>query len=722
MLSTKLARSGGFLITALFLNSDALNNSFMATAEDIFHPVDPSEFDKSERHVWDLLVEGLRGKQVPESALDQFSAWEASILGFYCQELCIYCNKRLKRPDWSDASAEMTASLIQGLHTELVAPMLRLPFSDESKEIAQGYFTASLRNRFSVTQLSTCILEFLKVHELNSIRSQQVLTQLRQIGKLDVETDKAIATILPCKIYELVERLYKGVWARSVLSEVVDLAQVEILPTLTAIGIYDSELKDQIARLAREKLAELRVSELFDMILCIEKSALAVADLKAVMHTPELRAKTVSVLQKDCTNRLLNNGVDTASIILFYWDLVKVLADLDPRGVILDKVTPAIHRYLKERPDTVEIIVNGIIGEQGSPLYKLSQELSPYPIEDTQISNDLLDISWQPDPVDAPLDFVKKQTRDIVSTFFMLFDNQEVYIKQLNNVFSEKLLAINSASELTKLAAKAESLKKRFGERQLQNIHVMIRDVRKSIKLQERSHTAHPSLENTNPMVLSQRYWSSINDEKGCFPQGFNQLADQFAEVFEHHYPRRRVSWLPGDSRVSLKLDLEDRTLDVFAIPEQAAVINCFAGVGENSASVIASVLEIDVSRVEKALIFWVAQGVLKKLDEDSDCYSVLETIDEMAQLGVVDPLLDETTGASKKAAEEMMVYWQYIVGMLTNLGSLPVEKIHSFLVMFVPKDDPYVKTKEELEQFLYVMVDQEKLLESDGKFSLKKN
>ena len=68
-----------------------------------------------------------------------------------------------------------------------------------------------------------------------------------------------------------------------------------------------------------------------------------------------------------------------------------------------------------------------------------------------------------------------------------------------------------------------------------------------------------------------------------------------------------------------------------------------------------------------------------------------------------------------------MHVYWSYIVGMLTNLGSLPVDKIHSFLVMFVPSEDPYVKTKQELETYLLAMTDEGKLKNEDSKFSLVK-
>lgn len=82
------------------------------------------------------------------------------------------------------------------------------------------------------------------------------------------------------------------------------------------------------------------------------------------------------------------------------------------------------------------------------------------------------------------------------------------------------------------------------------------------------------------------------------------------------------------------------------------------------------------------------------------------------------DPGLESNVMDDSK--EEMKVYWSYIQGMLTNLGALNAEKIHSFLKMFVPKDTPYVKTLDELKVFLEFMVEEEKLiLKDDGLYKL---
>ena len=76
----------------------------------------------------------------------------------------------------------------------------------------------------------------------------------------------------------------------------------------------------------------------------------------------------------------------------------------------------------------------------------------------------------------------------------------------------------------------------------------------------------------------------------------------------------------------------------------------------------------------------------------------------------------------AEQAESEMQVYWYhpptkfradsrtFIVGMLTNLGVLPVERIQSMLQMFVPPPNPYNRTEEELRTFLSEEVKKGKL------------
>lgn len=64
---------------------------------------------------------------------------------------------------------------------------------------------------------------------------------------------------------------------------------------------------------------------------------------------------------------------------------------------------------------------------------------------------------------------------------------------------------------------------------------------------------------------------------------------------------------------------------------------------------------------------------------------------------------------------QEMAVFEQYVMGMLTNFdGGLPLDRIHNMLKMFVV-EPPYDKSADQLSAFLNQLVAHEKLSCQDG-------
>ena len=81
--------------------------------------------------------------------------------------------------------------------------------------------------------------------------------------------------------------------------------------------------------------------------------------------------------------------------------------------------------------------------------------------------------------------------------------------------------------------------------------------------------------------------------------------------------------------------------------------------------------------------------------------------------------------GAAEAQLEaEMRVYEQYVIGMLTNLESLPLGRIHNMLRMFVPAqgtDRGYDRSEAELQRFLNRLVEDGKLEVSAGQFKIRR-
>jgi len=102
--------------------------------------------------------------------------------------------------------------------------------------------------------------------------------------------------------------------------------------------------------------------------------------------------------------------------------------------------------------------------------------------------------------------------------------------------------------------------------------------------------------------------------------------------------------------------------------------------------------------------------------------YALSEASGEVDDMGGVHDEDEPASGvasAEETAAAGMMVYEQYVMGMLTNFPSLPLDRIHNMLKMFVV-EPVYDKSVDELEAFLVGLVSQGKLAMDGTSFAKK--
>ena len=104
-----------------------------------------------------------------------------------------------------------------------------------------------------------------------------------------------------------------------------------------------------------------------------------------------------------------------------YISLIRVFALLDPKGAVIERIARPIRRYLKDRADTVRVIVNGLLSkapafkeehgkeidaqENGDELVDLAIELyranRRAALAEDELDFDWDDMNWTPDPIDA---------------------------------------------------------------------------------------------------------------------------------------------------------------------------------------------------------------------------------------------------------------------------------------------------------------------------------
>ena len=161
-------------------------------------------------------------------------------------------------------------------------------------------------------------------------------------------------------------------------------------------------------------LGTLRTSELFDIIVDWDHGSQgAIEDLKRYVTNPQARMRLTNSFTNVLSHRLLQPGASTTEILQVYIAIIRAFAVLDSKGVLLDRVARPIRRYLRERDDTVSIVVGGLLAdpedETNDPdvLVELAMEMNKATNLSGEEENDdgeldWDDMSWMPDPVDAP--------------------------------------------------------------------------------------------------------------------------------------------------------------------------------------------------------------------------------------------------------------------------------------------------------------------------------
>ena len=526
----------------------------------------------------------------------------------------------------------------------------------------------------------------------------------------------------------------------------------------THVNAYSVSLSDveKWQEMGINRLGTLRVTELFNIVVDWDASKGAIEDLKQYITTPLARTHLTSSFSAVLSSRLLQPGASTIEILQVYISIIRAFATLDPKGVLLDRVARPIRRYLRDRDDTVKVIVEGLLAdledEDGEPIEPSGDVLSELAIELNGATNlaardnddaelDWDDMNWVPDPIDAGPEFRKSKHSDVIGTLISLFDTREVFVKEFQNIMGERLLKKEFLFE--KEIRVLELLKLRFGEGPLQACEVMLRDVldsrRVNVAIRNDSVLASAFQDEDAPdlfaKILSRLFWPALREESFSIPPAVAELQKTYEEGFETLKQSRKLTWLNALGAVNVELDLEDRVVHERVQTWQASVIYAFNDpedrpipAATKTVDQLTEELNMDETLVRNALTFWVGKLVLKEVTRDT--FQVLEVLegsetgDHTAQAAVAAAAEAATSGAapsvrsaSDVALEKMQVYWQFIQGMLTNQGAMPLQRIIMMLKFAVPGGFPF--SNEELKEFLGRMVGEGRLDLAGGNYKI---
>lgn len=542
-------------------------------------------------------------------------------------------------------------------------------------------------------------------------------------------------------------------FARFVNQTLVSLNDKDVNGQCTA-SISESEI-ERWQEMGLNQLGRLRTDELFDIVIQWDGTKGAIEELRGFVTNASGRNHVVNCFNAATAHRLLHPGASTIEILQVYINIIRTFTALDPRGVLLDRVSRPIRRYLRERDDTVTIVVGGLLADPdagdgmadssntGDVLVDLAAEMNmggaikDIDLDDTDLDFD--DMDWSPDPVDASPGYKQSRNFDVIDSLISLFESKHVFVAEFQKVLGERLL--KAEYDFDRETRVLELLKLRFDESTLQACEVMLRDILDSRRVdasiqKDKSVAIATAIDDPNhPLpalrarILSHLFWPPLHSETFLIPRPITALQDSYSLAFECLKASRKLTWLHALGQVTVDLDLEDRTVTEVVQTWQAAVIYAFEPTDaddeeeddDNATSepitrtllYLTTHLSMSESLVRNATTFWVGKLVLKQTASNPPAYTVLETLSDeaAAQEGTTSAAIaaaaETVTAAAapamlseqEVARDKMEVYKQYVVGMLTNGGAMGLAQIVMMLKLTVPGGFPF--GNEELKDFL---------------------
>ena len=176
---------------------------------------------------------------------------------------------------------------------------------------------------------------------------------------------------------------------------------------------------------------------------------------------------------------------------------------------------------------------------------------------------------------------------------------------------------------------------------------------------------------------------------------------DEFSGQFSTLKNPRRLVWMKQLGTVELEVEAYEKDEDgklishvktVSCTPAHATLLAHFEDKDEWTSEELSSETEMPEDMVRKRMGFWLNQRVVQsKRSGDDMIYSLIsvseaDAIDQSFQHD--DEHQEQAVSLGAHEEEEMKVYESYIIGMLSNLGQLPIERIHSSLKTFGMSSD----------------------------------
>ncbi|KAI9033723.1 hypothetical protein CLU79DRAFT_725014 [Phycomyces nitens] len=362
---------------------------------------------------------------------------------------------------------------------------------------------------------------------------------------------------------------------------------------------------------------------LFNLIVDFPESLAHVNDLRLEMKRSNNAKEITTEFQQEMKLRVLHQGASSAKIIETFILCIQTFRCLDPSCELLLPVVEMIEEYCRTyRDDIVQAVVQRI--RQDDDNYLCPDSESIYVFETDELGKSVLDKYrplWEDNGEFFERQWLERKSADIVAMLFTLCETRDSlakdnFVKEYQNQLGDALLK-NTDYDTEIEIIRLEKINKRLLDGTMQSCSIMIKDIEKSMRLNERIHqsiTTWPT--DFKALVLSRHYWMDPEDE---IPEQTLKLDTPCTEsmaIYQDNYPSlqpsRTLNWLPEQGSVTIELIFESRTIEMCVDPISATVISQFSSkdIGFTPKQ-IAKNINVPLKAAFKSLVFWQKQNIL---------------------------------------------------------------------------------------------------------------
>ncbi|CAH0480053.1 unnamed protein product [Peronospora belbahrii] len=560
-----------------------------------------------------------------------------------------------------------------------------------------------------------------KSHTFDSRPIRQTLLQLQWMDVMEL----ALLRVLHSQVKKVVRSMCGEVYDEPFLAQVEQWTCTEFLPWLEEMAQTNDaasleKWKQILSRHVLQEFGSRRITQLFEIIKEFPDSVPALEDLRQCLERTQQHGELVQEFRDVLQSRLLQPGANTSAILDIYVSTIKAFRLLDPKGVLLEALSGPVKEYLRKRKDTVRCIVQSLTDEQNGDLFEELRRDNMRIIQHDDDSDDDEDISpdlWEPDPIEADptKSSQSRSSDDILRILVNIYGSRELFVNEYRMMLADKLLQ-NREFDTDRDVQTLELLKLRFGEENLQQCEIMVRDIEDSKRVNlniqssmensavkaaardgrvmDQPDWAEYSLSYVDATIVSQQFWPPLQGEDFVLHPTVSKRIDAYTESYHVLRNPRSLNWNASLGSVQLSIDMQGEEREFTVSPLQATLILYFEERDRWTVEELAAKLEVSDDVLLKHVSLWLNHGLVSFASGRKELVASTSFQDARCNGDSAVDELETAVSSDAQAEEDFKVLENYIVGMLSNFGSLSIQRIHNMLSTFARSGaQPYTKT-----------------------------